>query len=602
MRTKVLSAASLFIVASVLLAACGGGTPQTVVQTVMVAGTPQVVEVTAAPPAGPKILRLNTGGTGDVPTVDPNIAEDTTSITIVNGTHVGLTYLKEADATLHPGIAKSWDISSDGVTYTFHLFDNIPWVRWNGTTVEKVQTCPDESGATKDRLVTAHDFEYGIKRALAPATASPYAYVLNFAIKGATEYNEGKGTADDVGVKAIDDTTLEVTFLSDAAYNINIIGLWTARATPKWLIEGDDCTEARGDRWGEPGFNQSYGFFALKEWIHDSYISVVKNPFWPGTPDIPQMKIDEIQWLMLDETAAFAEYEAGNLDTVAVPSSDLERVKADPVLSAEYKQAPNLCTYYYGFNTKAKFTDDVRVRQALSMAVDRQGLIDNVLKGGQEPAQWFGRPGLVAAPTMADHPDLGIKYDPVAAKALLDAYMAEKGITAADVDITLMFNTSSGHQRIAEAIQQMWKDNLGLDVKLTNQEWQVFLETTKDPVNTPQIYRMGWCVDYPDENNFIREVFIKGGSQNPPKGGGINWGPGDPNYDGWEKLLLQAAGERDPQKRIDTYAQAEEILVKTEAAIIPIYWYTRNTVTKPYVIRTFAVTGHEDFVDWDIQK
>jgi oligopeptide transport system substrate-binding protein len=312
--------------------------------------------------------------------------------------------------------------------------------------------------------------------------------------------------------------------------------------------------------------------------------------------------LDEVQFVMLDETAAFAEYEAGNLDAVAVPSADLDRVKADPVLSKELVIAPNLCTYYYGYNTKAKFTDDVRVRQALSMALDRQGLIDNVLKGGQEPAQWFGRPGLVAAPTMADHPDLGIKYDPVAGKALLDAYMAEKGITAADVDITLMFNTSSGHQRIAEAIQQMWKDNLGLDVKLTNQEWQVFLDTTKDPVNTPQIYRMGWCVDYPDENNFIREVFIKGGSQNPKEGGGINWGPGDPNYDGWAALLLAAAKERDPLKRIDTYAQAEEILVKTEAAIIPIYWYTRNTVTKPYVIRTFSVSGHEDFVDWDLSK
>ncbi len=601
MRTKILSVASLFIVASVLLAACGGGTPQTVVQTVMVAGTPQVVEVTAAPPAGPKILHISTDGSGDVPTVDPNIAEDTTSIVIVNSTNIGLTFMREADATLHPGMAQTWDISADGLTYTFHLLPNVPWVRWNGTAVEKVQSCPDASGATKDRVVTAYDFEYGIKRALDPKTASPYAYVIAFAVKGASEYNNGKGTADDVAVKALDDNTLQVTFLEDAAYNINIIGLWTAHATPKWLIEGDDCTEARGDRWGEPGFFQGFGPFTMKEWVHDSLITLVKNPFWPGTADKPVAKLDEIQFVMLDAVAQLAEYEAGNLDVAQVPLADIDRIKADPVLSSEYKVAPSLCTYYYGFNTKAKFVDDVRVRQALSMAVDRQGLIDNVTKGDQEPAQWFGRPGLVAAPTMADHPDLGIKSDPVAAKALLDQYLAEKGITAADMDLTLMFNTSSGHQKIAEAIQQMWKTNLGLDVKVVNQEWAVYLKTTKDPVATPQIFRMGWCLDYPDENNFIREVMDFGGSMNPKEGGGINWGPGDSNFDAFHTLVIDAAKERDPQKRIDTYAQAEEILVKTEAAIIPIYWYTSASVTKPYVVRTYSVSGHQDYVDWDLK-
>src|SRR3990172_1095005 len=231
------------------------------------------------------------------------------------------------------------------------------------------------------------------------------------------------------------------------------------------------------------------------------------------------------------------------------------------------------------------------------MAVDRQGLIDNVLKAGQEPAQWFSRPGLVAAPTMADYPDLGIKYDPAVTKALIDAYMAEKGITAAEMDITLMFNTSSGHQQIAEAIQQMWKANLGLDVKVTNQEWKVYLETLRS-TNSPQVFRYGWCQDYPDANNFIREVFIYGGAQNPA-GGGIQWAPGDAQYDDWEALLLEAAQERDPQARLDMYAQAEEVLVDTFAGVLPIYWYTRSTVTKPYVIRTFGHAGHEDMFLWD---
>ena len=601
MRSKGLALIGLLVAASMVLAACGTATPETVIQTVIVEGTPMVVEVTAAAPAGPKVLHFSFGS-GDVPTIDPNIAEDTSSIQVIEGAYIGLTYLKASDSTLHPGMAESWDISADGLTYTFHLRPDIPWVRWNGTEVEKVQSCPDEAGATKDRLVTAYDFEYGVKRALAPETASPYAYVLAFAIKGATEYNSGDGSVDDVAYKALDDYTVEVTVLEDVAYNANILGLWTGRPTPKWVIEGDDCTTARGDRWTEPGFFQSYGPFVLKEWIHDSTISVVKNPFWTGTPEIPAPKIDEIQWSMLDEIAAFAEYEAGNIDAVAVPVADIERVKADPVLSKELKTAPNHCTYYYGFNTKAPFVDDVRVRQALSMAIDRQSLIDNVTKGGQDPAQWFSRPGLVASPTMADYPDLGIKYDPTGAKALIDAYMAEKGITAADIDITLMFNTSSGNQKIAEAVQQMWKATLGLDIKVTNQEWKVYLVTTKDPVATPQIFRLAWCLDYPDANNFIREVFINGGSSNPLGGGGINWGPGDLMYDDWAKLLLEAAAEKDPLKRTDMYAQAEETFVDTYAAIAPLYWYTRNTVTKPYVTRTFGLAGHEDYWDWDITQ
>jgi oligopeptide transport system substrate-binding protein len=286
------------------------------------------------------------------------------------------------------------------------------------------------------------------------------------------------------------------------------------------------------------------------------------------------------------------------MDRTTVPLSDIDRIKADPTLSKEFNISPSLCTYYYGYNTKAPFVDDVRVRRALSMAVDRQGLIDNVTKGNQEPAQWFARPGIAAAPTMADHPELGIKSDPAAAKAELDAYLAEKGITAADVDITLMFNTSAGHQAIAEAIQQMWKDNLGLDVKIVNQEWQVFLETIKSK-DTPQIWRLGWCLDYPDANNFTREVFAVNGSSNPAEGdvpyGGINW-----KNEKFEELVKQAAVEQDPAKRVELYAQAEDILVNTDAAIIPIYWYTNLEVTKPYVTRTFSSGGHQRYEHWDI--
>jgi oligopeptide transport system substrate-binding protein len=555
------------------------------------------VEVTPTPlpaPAGPKTLRL-TWGPGDIPTIDPALSTDTSSTQIVGLTMGGVTNQNEVTTAIEPGLANEWTVSDDGTVYTFKLRDDVPWVEYDSTT-GAVVTVKDCEG--NDRKVTADDFAYGILRTLNPETASDYAYVLSFAVKGAADYNSGTVTdTATVGVKAVDPTTLEVTFVEPAAYNANIIGLWVAHAQPKWLIEGDDCTEARGDRWTETGFFQGYGPYTLKEWIHDASITLIKNPFWPGTDAIPAAKIDEITWSTLADVPAFAEYEAGNLDRAVVPSQDMDRVTADPVLSAELKISPVLCTYYYGFNTKAPVVDDARVRRALSQAIDRQSLIDNVLKGGQEPAQWFSRPGLAGAPTIADFPDLGVKYDPEAAKATLQEYLDEKGVTADSLDITLMFNTSSGHQQIAEAIQQMWADNLGVQVKLTNQEWQVYLKTIRDPEATPQIYRLGWCQDYPDANNFIREVFVKGGSANPAEGGGVNY-----ENPAFEELVIAAAQEMDPEKRVQMYADAEELFVNTDAVIAPIYWYTGVDVTRPNIERTYSVLGGKQaYNKWDIK-
>ncbi len=612
MSRKLWVVLGVLLVASMVLTACPAPQVQTVekvvtqvvektvVETVQVEVPKEVekvvekvVEVTPPPPAGPKVLRY-TLGPGDVPTIDPGLATDTSSVQIDMETFVGLTRQNEITSLVEPGMATKWDISDDGLVYTFHLRDDIPWVKYDGKQVVKVQDCEGN-----DRMVRAQDFEYGILRTLKPETASDYAYVLVFAIAGSDDFNAGTVTdTTTVGVKALDDTTLQITFKEPAAYNAAIAGMWPAYAVPSWVIDGDDCTEARGDRWTEPGFFQSYGPFTLKEWVHDSYISIIKNPFWPGTDNIPVPKIDEVHMTMLDGTAQLAEYEAGNLDVcVDPPLADMDRIKSDPVLSKEFSISPSMCTYYYGFNTKAPFVDDARVRRALSMAIDRQSLIDNVTKGGQEPAQWFSRPGLAGAPTIETHPDLGVKFDLAKANAELDAYLAEKGLTKDKLDITLMFNTSSGNQKIAEAIQQMWKDGLGVDVKVANQEWKVYLKTIRDPVNTPQVYRLGWCMDYADANNFAREVFAKGGSSNPLDGGGVNWE--NPEY---EKLVIDAARELDPAKRVELYAQAEQILVYEDAVIAPIYWYTNLDLTKPYVQRTYSVQGQEYFEKWDITQ
>ncbi len=609
MRSRIFAVAGLLLMVSMVLGACAPAAPgvvptaQTIVQTVMVEGKPVEVVVTATPapttppPAQTKVLNLNMGP-GDIPTLDPSLATDTSSVTIIFNTLIGMTVQNEETSALEPGMASKWDISADGLTYTFHLRNDVPWVKYDAKTGQVVQVM-DCNGAP--RMVTAQDYVYGALRTLAPATASDYAYVLAFVLAGGSDYNSGKNTDPaSVGIKAVDANTVEMTFVKPAAYNPAIAGMWVAMAEPSWLIDGDDCTNAAGDRWTETGFFEGFGPYTLKEWVHDSYITLIKNPFWPGQDNIPVAKIDEVTWQMLDETPAFADYEAGNLDAVAVPSAEIDRVKSDPILSTEFKIWPSLCSYYYGYNTTAPVVNDQRVRLALSEAVDRQSLIDNVTKGGQIPAQWFATPGLAGAPTLKDHPDLGVKYDVADAKAQLQSYLDEKGQTADQLDLTLMFNTSSGHQQIAEAIQQMWKDNLGVNVKLVNQEWKVYLKTIVG-LDTPQIWRLGWCPDYYDANNYDYEVFAAGGSANPTDAngkpaGGVMWK--DDNY---EKLVTEAAVEQDPTKRVDLYAQAEEILVKTDAVIIPIYWYSSVGVTKPWVTqRTFSVGGQNIIYHWDI--
>jgi len=602
---KNFQALSLLVMLSLILAACAPATaPATNVPAATQPSAPEATQLPAATeppaPAERKVL-ITSFLSGDVATIDPAVSQDVNSTQIAQEAFIGMTNLNEVTNLVEPGIAASWDVlnNDDGSqAITLHLRDDVPWVRWNGTAVETVKTCDGSA----DRIVNAHDFAYGIYRNQLPANASPYAYLLGFVLKGASDFSSGK--TDDfstVGVKVIDDFTLEMTFIDQVAYNLGIAGLWVALAQPKWIIEGDcdGAIQARGERWIEPGFFQSYGPFTLKEWVHDDYISIVKNPFWPGTEEIPQPKLDEVVFHMLDEPAQLAEYEAGNMDMVSSPPlSDLDRIKADPTLSKELSVSPQFCTYYYGFNTKAPVVDDARVRRALSMAVDRQSLIDNVTKGGQAPAQWFARPGLAGSPTIETHPDLGIKHDPEAAKAELQSYLDEKGVTADSLDLSLMYNTSTGHQAIAEAIQQMWKDVLGVNVKLVNQEFRVYLDTVQSR-DTPQIWRLGWCLDYPDANNFDKDNNTVGGSQNPAENGepygGFNW-----RNDEYERLVIEAAKETDPAKRVELYAQAEQIAIVDDAIMIPLYWYTNLDLTRPYVVRTYSSDGKESFEKWDI--
>ena len=255
--------------------------------------------------------------------------------------------------------------------------------------------------------VTAFDIVYGVNRTCNPETGSSYAYV-DYIIKGCQDWNTADTTAlseeevqalvDGVGVTAVDSYTVQFEINSPAAYFPAIAGMWVNRPQPQATID------AFGETWTEAGKIVTNGPYVLGSWFHNSDMSLLKNPFWYGWADVAG-NVDRVDMFMVQEAStAFAMYESGELDTTGVPLPDMDRVKADPVLSQELVIAPQPCTYYYGFTNTKPPLDNVLVRKALSAAIDRQSLVENVTKGGQIPANTFA--GSMIFGNAAEDPDI----------------------------------------------------------------------------------------------------------------------------------------------------------------------------------------------------
>ncbi|HDD54781.1 MAG TPA: peptide ABC transporter substrate-binding protein [Chloroflexi bacterium] len=587
MRKRLLALFSVLIVGALVLSACGG---ETVVETVIVEKEGEtiietvVVEKEAEAGEIPVTLNLNLGT--EPPTLDPSLATDTTSVDIQENLFIGLTNFNPVTNEVEPYLATSWDIAenADGEqTWTFHLRDDVPWVKYDPISGETTQEV-DADG--NPRFVNAYDVEYGVKRTVDPATGSDYAYVT-YVIKNAAAINGGDEelTIDDLGVKALDETTVEFTLEYPAGYFDGISTMWIVKPMPAWAID------EWGDKWTEAGLIVTSGPYVLESWIHGGELSLVKNPLWIAADSV---QIERVDFVMITEAStSFALYENNELDSTGVPLPEMDRVKADPVLSEELRIAPVPCTYYYGFTNSKPPLDDVRVRRAFSQAIDRQSLADNVLKGGQIPATSFAPPGIFGAPEPGT---VGLGYDAAAAKASLQEYLDEKGMTIDEfnaLDVVLMHNTSEGHARIAAAIQQMWADVLGVTVRVENQEWAVYLDTLKNTTpleDMPHIWRLGWCADYPDENNWVHEVFNADAGANRLR-----------REAGEFDALTAAAGiEPDPAKRAEMYAEAERLLTEVETAYAPIYHYTSVNVSKPWLTRNFPAIGGIDIYNWTV--
>lgn len=430
-----------------------------------------------------------------------------------------------------PAVAESWSVSPDGTVYAFHLRRNSTWS--NGDPV------------------TAHDFVYAWRRILTPALGSEYSYMLH-CIKNAKDFNEGRiQDFGKVGVKAVDDLTLEVTLEHPTPYFISMQTHFTYYPVHRATIERFGRMDERNTKWTRPGNLVGNGAFVLNRWIPNNVIEVVKNErYWNAA----SVRLDRILFYPIDNLLT----EERSFRTGILHLAENVPITKVPVYRREHPEVlridPYLGTYFYRINvTRPPFTD-VRVRRAFAMSIDREAITRNVVMGGQRPARTLTPPGIVGYTC-----DAGIDYDVEQARRLLAeaGYPDGRGLPP----VELLYNTSENHKLIAEAIQQMWKKGLNVEVSLVNQDWKVYLASQKNL--DYQVARASWIGDYLDPNTFL-ECFLTGGGNN-------NTGWSNKAYDG---LLEEAARTADTRRRFDLMRQAEGILLE-EAPIIPIYYYTR---------------------------
>ncbi len=450
-----------------------------------------------------------------------------------------------------PGAAESWQISADGKVYTFKLRKNLKW--------------------SDGRKLDAHDFVYSWRRTLAPETASEYAYQLYY-IKNGEAYNKGKlKDAQQLGVVARDAHTLVVTLAQPTPYFLNLTSFHTLYPVPRHVIAKHQ------KEWTKEGKMVSNGPFKLAEWRLNKHIKLVPNEhYW----DKDRVKITAAYFMPIEnENTEEKAFLSGQLHmTGTVPSLKIphyKKLKQRDPQNAVYRSSPMLGTYYYRFNVTKKPTDDKRVRRALALTIDRRLIVDRIAKGDQIPAWSFVPPdtaGYTYPRTFIN--DSPSKQDIATAQRLLKeaGYPDGKGFPKID----LLYNTSEGHKKIAVAIQQMWKKHLGIEIGILNQEWKVFLNTVRD-LNY-SISRAGWIGDYPDPNTFL-DMYVTGGGNND-----LGF-----SHKGYDKYIKMAAAEKVHAKRLQYFRQAEDILME-EMAIMPIYFYTNNSLISPKV-KMYSVDG-----------
>jgi len=462
------------------------------------------------------------------PTLDGSLATDSISVNVLTNLMEGLAQY-DAQLTPQPAIARDWDISPDGKVYRFHLRDDVYW--------------------SDGQPVVAGDFEYSWKRLLNPETAAQYAYFL-FDLENAFEYNSGKlKDPEHVGVRALDDRTLEVRLKKPAVY---FPSLTTFMVT---FPQRKDLIERHGKHWTDPDKMVVTGPFTLKEWHHEYKLVLKANPHYYGkAPNVDTVYL----YVVEEKTTALTLYETGELDMVELPPVAIPHYQDHP----EYSNMPQLRGYYYGFNTQKDPFNDARVRRAFALSINRSR-IPVILKGGELPtASWIPK-GM-----FAHNESIGLHFDPEKARQLLaDAgFPNGKGFPK----VTAMYNTGDVNRLIAEYLQAQWKEHLGVTIEFDSQEWKVFLDRLQN--DTPAMFRLGWGADFPDPDNFMN-LFLSSSGNNR-----LHWE--NPEYDA---LVARGAAIRNPEQRQKIYDSAQRLLTEKDAVMIPLFVSAMNLLVKPYV-------------------
>jgi len=545
---------TLFVIASMVLAACGAEPTATPVPT---KAPPTATPVPAKPTEPPKptvpptatpvpladkqVLRFVSG---EPDTIDPQKASFVGEIEVIMRVFSNMMTFNK-DGKLVPEMAEKYEVSPDGKTYKFTLRKGLTYS--DGTPL------------------TAKNFEYAWLRLADPATAGEYAFIA-YDVVGFEEYQTADTTKlskDElaklkaaVGVKALDDLTLEIKLKNPAGYFLAINATWVSVPTR------EDMVTKGGDKWTEPATYIGNGPYIFKTWDHNSKKVFEANPkYFRGAPNIKTVEHIDIN----DAAVAFTAYKNGELDIYGVGAEDLPVVKADPQLSKEFIQIPGSCTFYVGMNTKKPPFDNVKVRQAFSYGLDRVGYVNNIQKVGI-PAGQFLPPGFPGY-----YKDLKEQtYDPAKAKQLLAeaGYPDGKGLP----EIKWTYSSSPRMKTRIEALSEIYKQSLGVTIIPDPVESKAYTALVKDDKTTPQMFFLGWCQDYPDPQDWYTIVFHSTSTITH-----VGWK--NAKYD---ELTRKGDVETDPAKRDALYKEAAQILLD-EAPVAFIYYSMTARLTKPWV-------------------
>ncbi len=461
---------------------------------------------------------------------DPQVVEDVNGSEVVRDLFEGL-YNQNAAGETVPGVALSHTVSDDNMTYTFTLRDNAKWS--DGTPV------------------TAGDFVYAWQRAVDPELASPYAWYMELmSIQNGAAIIAGEKPITDLGVSAPDDHTLVVQLAKPLPYFAKMVSHATTFPAPKWAIE------AHGGEWTRPGNIVTNGAYTLTQHVPKERSERERNPmYWDNDKTV----LDKVVTLVIgDEAQGLTRWRAGEVDKTEIPSGQYPALQEE--FPSEAYALPRLCNYYMTFNLKngPEAFQDVRVRQALSYALDREVIVDRVLQGGQFPAYTF-TPG---ATDGFEIPEVEFammsqsERDTKAKELLAEAGFGPDGDA---LSFTYLYNTSESHQQIAIVASQMWKQKLGIEVTLANQEWKVFLETRGN--QNFELARGAWCGDYNEASTFLDLLTTQSG-----------YNDGKYSNARVDELMAEAKTSQDATP---LYAEVEQILAE-EMAVIPVFHASTN--------------------------